>query len=147
MSKSAIHQPTTVARVTLYFSSTSSQSLSKLGLSISVVFGVGTFEAMDRYHKIEKPKPESPNSFPQSSMAVNGSDCLFADERCDMELDETDPAVWLKLEAAIDEYIQNNSLTFKNVCETLLQNLHDERLSKRGNENFYLRREFNGIVP
>ncbi|CAK9176702.1 unnamed protein product [Ilex paraguariensis] len=51
------------------------------------------------------------------------------DERCDMELDETDPAVWLKLEAATDEYIQNNSLTFKNVCERLLQNLHDERLS------------------
>lgn len=42
------------------------------------------------------------------------------DERCDMELDETDPAVWLKLEAAVEEYIQNNSQAFKNVCERLL---------------------------
>lgn len=37
-----------------------------------------------------------------------------------MELDETDPAVWLKLEAAVEEYIQNNSQAFKNVCERLL---------------------------
>ncbi|PON38399.1 Patatin-related protein [Parasponia andersonii] len=42
------------------------------------------------------------------------------DERCDMELDETDPAVWLKLEAAVDEYVQNNSLSFKSACERLL---------------------------
>ncbi|EXB88434.1 Calcium-independent phospholipase A2-gamma [Morus notabilis] len=42
------------------------------------------------------------------------------DERCDMELDETDPAVWLKLEAAVDEYIQNSSLAFKSACERLL---------------------------
>lgn len=42
------------------------------------------------------------------------------DERCDMELDETDPAVWLKLEAAVEEYIQNNSVAFKDVCERLL---------------------------
>lgn len=52
------------------------------------------------------------------------------DERCDMELDETDPAVWMRLEAATDEYIQNNSLAFKNVCERLLQNQHDDRLSE-----------------
>ncbi|KAG6641648.1 phospholipase A I-like isoform X1 [Carya illinoinensis] len=53
------------------------------------------------------------------------------DERCDMELDETDPAVWLKLEAAVEEYIQTNSQAFKNVCERLLlpyQN--DERWSE-----------------
>lgn len=37
-----------------------------------------------------------------------------------MELDETDPAVWLKLEASVQEYIQNNSHAFKNVCERLL---------------------------
>lgn len=36
-----------------------------------------------------------------------------------MELDETDPAVWLKLEAATEEYIQNNAQAFKNVCERL----------------------------
>ncbi|CAN1196966.1 Phospholipase A I [Linum perenne] len=42
------------------------------------------------------------------------------DERCDMELDETDPAVWLKLEASVDEYIQESSEAFKNVCERLV---------------------------
>lgn len=42
------------------------------------------------------------------------------DERFDMELDETDPAVWLKLEAATEEYIRNNSQAFNNVCERLL---------------------------
>ncbi|KAM5588647.1 phospholipase A I [Rosa sericea] len=42
------------------------------------------------------------------------------DERCDMELDETDPAVWLKLEASVEEYIQKNSLTLKDACERLL---------------------------
>uniref|UniRef100_A0A166IVX7 Patatin n=1 Tax=Daucus carota subsp. sativus TaxID=79200 RepID=A0A166IVX7_DAUCS len=48
------------------------------------------------------------------------------DERCDMELDETDPTVWLKLEAATEEYIQNNSPAFKNLCERLLQNQQDD---------------------
>ncbi|KAK9084858.1 hypothetical protein Sjap_025269 [Stephania japonica] len=42
------------------------------------------------------------------------------DERFGMELDETDPAVWLKLEAATAEYIENNSAAFKNVCERLI---------------------------
>ncbi|KAI3741056.1 hypothetical protein L1987_58723 [Smallanthus sonchifolius] len=50
------------------------------------------------------------------------------DERCDMELDETDPTVWLKLEAATDEYIQSNSPAFKKVCERLLLNHSDEKL-------------------
>ncbi|XWS19442.1 hypothetical protein CRYUN_Cryun31cG0016300 [Craigia yunnanensis] len=50
------------------------------------------------------------------------------DERCDMELDETDPIVWLKLEAAIKDYIQNNSESFKNACERLLLPFaHDEK--------------------
>lgn len=43
-----------------------------------------------------------------------------------MELDETDPTVWLKLEAATEEYIQNNSPAFKNLCERLLQNQQDD---------------------
>ncbi|KAI3920451.1 hypothetical protein MKX01_000790 [Papaver californicum] len=43
-----------------------------------------------------------------------------ADERCDMELYETDPAIWLKLENATQEYIEENSETFKNVCDRLL---------------------------
>lgn len=50
------------------------------------------------------------------------------DERCDMELDETDPAVWLKLEAATEEYIQNNSQALKNVCERLQPDEKSENL-------------------
>ncbi|XP_068656988.1 phospholipase A I-like [Aristolochia californica] len=42
------------------------------------------------------------------------------DERCGMELDETDPAEWQKLEAATQEYIQNNAEAFKSVCEKLV---------------------------
>ncbi|KAK9706439.1 hypothetical protein RND81_07G124600 [Saponaria officinalis] len=42
------------------------------------------------------------------------------DDRCDMDLDETDPAGWLKLENATEEYIQNNSEAFKSVCERLM---------------------------
>ncbi|CAA3027259.1 phospholipase A I [Olea europaea subsp. europaea] len=49
------------------------------------------------------------------------------DERCDMELDETDPAVWLKLEDAADEYIKNNSTSFKTLCERLLESPHDDK--------------------
>lgn len=53
------------------------------------------------------------------------------DERCGMELDETDPAVWLKLEAAVEEYIQENSEAFKNACERLtLPFQHDDKFSE-----------------
>ncbi|GLT29375.1 hypothetical protein SLA2020_042470 [Shorea laevis] len=62
------------------------------------------------------------------------------DERCDMELDETDPTIWLKLEAAFEEYIKDNSEALKNVCERLLlpfandekwaQNLKTHHLAK-----------------
>lgn len=41
-------------------------------------------------------------------------------ERCDMELDETDPAIWLKLESETEEYIQKNINDFKSVCDRLL---------------------------
>ncbi|KAK9057963.1 hypothetical protein SSX86_022803 [Deinandra increscens subsp. villosa] len=51
------------------------------------------------------------------------------DERCDMELDETDPTIWLKLEAATNDYIKNNSLAFRNVCEKLSQNHNNENFS------------------
>ncbi|KAK4421328.1 Phospholipase A I [Sesamum alatum] len=51
------------------------------------------------------------------------------DERCDIELDETDPAVWIQLEAATDDYIKNNSIAFKNLAERLLESQHDEKLS------------------
>ncbi|KAL9681700.1 hypothetical protein QQ045_013487 [Rhodiola kirilowii] len=53
------------------------------------------------------------------------------DERVDMELDETDPAVWLKLETATDEYMKSNSQAFKNACERLLLHCqHDDKLSE-----------------
>ncbi|KAL2339170.1 hypothetical protein Fmac_013616 [Flemingia macrophylla] len=53
------------------------------------------------------------------------------DERCDMELDETDPTNWLKLESAVEEYIQKNHQAFENVCERLLLPLqHEEKWSE-----------------
>lgn len=36
-----------------------------------------------------------------------------------MDLDETDPAGWLRLETATEEYIETNSEAFKSVCERL----------------------------
>lgn len=54
--------------------------------------------------------------------------CFTVDERCDMELDETDPTIWLKLEAATNDYIENNSSAFKQVCEKLLQNYKDGKI-------------------
>lgn len=51
------------------------------------------------------------------------------DERCEMELDETDPSVWLKLESATDDYIKNNASSFKVLCERLFENSHDEKFS------------------
>ncbi|CAH9141780.1 unnamed protein product [Cuscuta epithymum] len=60
------------------------------------------------------------------------------DERCDMELDETDPAVWLKLEAATDEYMQNTSAAFKSVVERLLASPHDEKqVDSSKSQHFY----------
>jgi hypothetical protein len=38
---------------------------------------------------------------------------LIVDERCGMELDETDPAIWFKLEATTEEYIQKIFLAFR----------------------------------
>ncbi|KAK4258981.1 hypothetical protein QN277_005366 [Acacia crassicarpa] len=53
------------------------------------------------------------------------------DERCDMELDETDPTVWQKLEAAVDEYILKNNQEFRNACERLLLPFqHEEKWSE-----------------
>ncbi|KFK40639.1 hypothetical protein AALP_AA2G022800 [Arabis alpina] len=65
------------------------------------------------------------------------------DDRCGMELDETDPAIWLKLEAAIDEYIQSNSQVFKNACERLtLPFLNDEKWCENLKPRF-----MNGKLP
>lgn len=46
-----------------------------------------------------------------------------------MELDETDPAIWLKLEAATEEYIQKNCQAFRSVCERLLVRYQNEEKS------------------
>ncbi|OMO76754.1 Armadillo [Corchorus capsularis] len=62
------------------------------------------------------------------------------DERCDMELDETDPTNWLKLEAAVEEYIQSNSESFKNACERLLLPFaHDEKWTENLNSQHFAR--------
>ncbi|WOL15142.1 hypothetical protein Cni_G23923 [Canna indica] len=62
------------------------------------------------------------------------------DDRCGMELDETDPAIWLKLEAATEEYIQKNSELFRNVCERLApRNETEERLLERLNSQQFSR--------
>ncbi|PKU78149.1 LRR repeats and ubiquitin-like domain-containing protein [Dendrobium catenatum] len=54
------------------------------------------------------------------------------DERCCMELDETDPAVWLKLEAATDEYIQKSCLAFESLFERLLsRNANEDKLAEK----------------
>lgn len=45
-----------------------------------------------------------------------------------MELDETDPAVWSKLESATDDYMHNTSAVFKDLIERLLASPHDEKL-------------------
>nr|XP_019707008.1 phospholipase A I isoform X2 [Elaeis guineensis] len=60
------------------------------------------------------------------------------DERCGMELDETDPAIWLKLEASTEEYIQKNSQSFKNLCERLVPRYHGEEklMEKLKNHQF-----------
>lgn len=55
-----------------------------------------------------------------------------------MELDETDPTIWLKLEAATEEYIHKHSEMFKNVCERLVsRNENEERMLERPNGQQY----------
>ncbi|KAL5972699.1 Phospholipase A I [Asimina triloba] len=54
------------------------------------------------------------------------------DERCGMELDETDPTIWLKLEAATGEFIQNNSQAFTDLCERLVPTqINDQKWSEK----------------
>lgn len=63
-----------------------------------------------------------------------------------MELDETDPTVWLKLEAATNDYIKNNSTAFKKVCENLLQNQNDEKLPDSLHSQFKAKRPNTGMI-
>ncbi|KAH7662143.1 Phospholipase A(1) protein [Dioscorea alata] len=54
------------------------------------------------------------------------------DERCGMELDETDPSVWLKLEAATEEFIQRSSQSFKNLCDILApRDQNEEKMQEK----------------
>ena len=73
---------------------------------------------------------------------------LAVDERCDMELDETDPNNWLKLESAVEEYIQKNHQAFENACERLLLPFqHDEKRSENLRSKSLKKKESNeGIV-
>ncbi|KAL0310711.1 UNVERIFIED_CONTAM: Phospholipase A I [Sesamum angustifolium] len=65
----------------------------------------------------------------ESACSVDRVEEALIDERCEIELDETDPAVWIQLEDATDDYIRNNSIAFKNLAERLLESQHDEKLS------------------
>ncbi|XP_012455710.1 phospholipase A I [Gossypium raimondii] len=69
------------------------------------------------------------------------------DERCDMELDETDPTVWLKLEASVKDYIQNNSDAFKNACERLLVPFaRDEKWTEKFKSQHFARAKASNAV-
>ncbi|KAI5081182.1 hypothetical protein GOP47_0004365 [Adiantum capillus-veneris] len=48
------------------------------------------------------------------------------DDRCGMELDETDPNVWVKLEAATQEYIESNAAAFQSACDCVNPPLLEE---------------------
>eukprot|EP00250_Pteridium_aquilinum_P010694 c19570_g1_i2 orf=492-3833(-) len=48
------------------------------------------------------------------------------DDRCGMELDETDPTVWVKLEAATQEYIDANAAAFQSACNCVIPPLPEE---------------------
>uniref|UniRef100_A0A1D1YG02 Calcium-independent phospholipase A2-gamma n=2 Tax=Anthurium amnicola TaxID=1678845 RepID=A0A1D1YG02_9ARAE len=69
------------------------------------------------------------------------------DERCGMELDETDPAIWLKLEAATEEYIQCNLQAFKSACECLFpHHRSEEKLSEKPiPQHFYRAKNSNSV--
>ncbi|KAH9616106.1 hypothetical protein KSS87_023938 [Heliosperma pusillum] len=54
------------------------------------------------------------------------------DDRCDMNLDETDPIGWLRLETAAEEYIQQNFEAFKSVCEKLMLPFQQEERCSDG---------------
>ena len=45
------------------------------------------------------------------------------DSRCGMALDAIDPAQWALLEAATDEYVQQEDLRLDEVCQLLLKGL------------------------
>ncbi|XP_078437469.1 phospholipase A I-like protein isoform X2 [Wolffia australiana] len=62
------------------------------------------------------------------------------DERCGMELDETDAAEWVKLEAATEEYIKSNAETFKSALDCLMPRHHaDERPLEKLNSQYFPR--------
>jgi len=50
------------------------------------------------------------------------------DESCGMELDETDPAVWSKLETATQEYVDANATVFEAACAAIAPLSQEEDL-------------------
>lgn len=65
-----------------------------------------------------------------------------------MELDETDPTNWQKLESAVEEYIQQNHQAFESACERLLLPFqHDGKWSENLKSKLPMTKEsFEGIV-
>ncbi|XP_031494059.1 phospholipase A I isoform X1 [Nymphaea colorata] len=68
------------------------------------------------------------------------------DERCGMELDETDPAVWLKLEAATEEYMQKNIQSFKSLCDRLVPYRDEEKPDKTTSYYFPTTKQSSAVV-
>ncbi|RWR85093.1 phospholipase A I isoform X1 [Cinnamomum micranthum f. kanehirae] len=70
------------------------------------------------------------------------------DERCGMELDETDPAIWLKLEAATQEFIESNFQAFKDVCDHLVPPyMNEEKWSdKLKSQQFHTTKPSNTVL-
>ncbi|XP_058093456.1 phospholipase A I isoform X2 [Magnolia sinica] len=69
------------------------------------------------------------------------------DERCGMELDETDPTNWLKLEAATEEYIQDQSQAFTEVCERLVPtHFNEEKWSEKSKPQNFPRTKLSNTV-
>ncbi|KAF5177670.1 Phospholipase a i [Thalictrum thalictroides] len=69
------------------------------------------------------------------------------DERFGMELDETDPTIWIKLESATKEYIDNNCEAFKNVCERLLlPHQNEEKWSEKLKSQHFPKTKLSSLV-
>ncbi|KAK8575403.1 hypothetical protein V6N12_063077 [Hibiscus sabdariffa] len=76
----------------------------------------------------------------ESACSVERTEEVLIDERCDMELDETDPTVWMKLEACVKDYIENNSEALKIACERLLLPFaHDEKWTENLKSQYFAR--------
>lgn len=62
---------------------------------------------------------------------------LAVDDRCSMELDETDPNVWARLESATQDYIGANESSFQVACDCL-------EPPSQGEDTWFARHKNNG---